>query len=246
MREAGVRNATLLTLACVLLGARAASRPVQTRAVALPPGVVLQRYAAALAALPRPKSISFDYTVEQLGLRNLEQTHRVYRSGLRERDETVVVDGYVLTRPAIRIFNNRTYRYDISSIAPKAATYAFVFAGVVRTNDGYGYVYRTAARAPGSFAVSEIEIDGRTFLPSIVRFKIAGGGAHGSGALQYGRSELYWVVREVRVNARLTDGTTAHERIAWTNYQFPTGLPPSTFDAPHAVATEAPTVPLAP
>lgn len=227
-----------------MLGARNASRSSPASRLPLASNTVLLRYAAALALLPRPKVISFDYTVEQLGLRNLEQTHRVYRSGLRERDETVLVDGYTLTRPAIRIFTNRTYRYDIASVAPAPGAYAFAFAGVVRASGGYGYVYRTAPRAAGSFAVSEVEIDGRTFLPSVVRFRIAGGGARGSGSLRYGRSEGYWVIREAQVNAHVTSGTNAHERILWSNYQYPAALPPSTFQAPRPLATRAPAAPL--
>jgi hypothetical protein len=228
------------------LGARGAPRPLGAHPAPLPGNVVLQRYATALAALALPKAISFDYTVEQLGLRNLEQTHRVYRSGVRERDETVIVDGYTLGRPAIRIFSNRTYRYAVGSIAPALGAYAFDFAGVVRTNGGYGYVYRTEPHAAASFAVSEIEIDGRSFLPSIVRFRIAGDGARGSGSIVYGRSDMYWVVREARVNAHLSDGTAAHERIVWTNYQFPAALPPSTFEAPRPLASIAPATPLTP
>jgi hypothetical protein len=243
LRERRVRIAALALLVCFTLGARSVSPVAPVARVPLASNVVLLRYATALAALPRPKVVSFDYTVEQLGLRNLEQTHRVYRSGLAERDETVLVDGYTLTRPAIRIFTNRTYRYDITSVAPAPSAYTFAFAGVVRASGGYGYVYRTAPRATGSFAVSEVEIDGRTFLPSVVRFKIAGGGARGSGSLHYGRSENYWVIREAQVNAHVTSGTNAHERIVWSNYQYPAELPPSTFQPPRPLATLPPAAP---
>jgi hypothetical protein len=208
---------------------RAASEPVKGGLV---PSAVLERYAASLAALKHPKAVTFDYSVEQLGLRNMEQTHHVYRSGRNERDETLVVDGLQLPRPSVRIIANRTYRYDIGAVAPTPATYSFTYSGIVLDGDDLAYVFRTEPHVPASFAVSEIELDAHTFLPKIVRFKIAGYGARGSGELLYGPSDVYWVVREAKVNAHLTSGTLAHERITWSNYQFPAGLPPSTFEAP--------------
>ena len=239
------RARALCSVALVLAttGARGVPRPTEAPIAALPPSVALARYAFALGLLRKPKALSFEYTVEQLGLRNLEQTHRVYRSGLRERDETLVVDGYTLKRSAVRIFTDRTYRYDVQSVAPTEATYAFAFAGLVRTGDSYGYAFRTEPRALGPFAVSEIVIDGRTFLPAVVRFKIAGAGARGSGVLQYGRSDVYWVIREATVSAHLTNGTTAHERIVWSDYQFHPSLPPSTFHAPRPAASDVPLAP---
>jgi hypothetical protein len=229
-----------------LLAAAGAAPPAGTEA--LLPNAVLARYATSLAKLRRPKAITFDYSVEQLGLRNMEQTHHVYRSGLAERDETLIVDGQPLPLPAVRILANRTYRYDIGAIAPTPATYAFAYAGTVVAGDGFGYVFRTERRAPAAFAVSEIQIDSRTFLPSIVRFKIAGYGARGSGELDYGLSDAYWVVREAQVNAHLTSGALAHERITWSNYQFPPSLPPSTFEAPRPLPAiePAPSVTTAP
>jgi hypothetical protein len=207
---------------------------------ALTPVAILERYEASLAALKRPRVLSFDYSVEQLGLKNMEQTHHVYRSGLSERDETLVVDGFTLPRPAVRIIANRLYRYDIDAVAPTSASYAFQYSGVALDPDGDGssYVFRTKQNAVGAFTVSEIEIDTHTFLPKVVRFKISGDGAHGSGELLYGRAESYWVVRQAQVNAHLTNGALAHERITWSNYQFPIALPPSTFEVPRATTID--------
>ncbi len=181
--------------------------------------------------------------MEQLGLRNIEQTHRVYRSGLSERDETLVVDGYTLRQPAVRILTNRTNRYDIAAVSPKAADYVFTSAGVIRDASGYTYVFRTAPKGTPGFNVNEIEIDGRSFLPSLVRFTIAGDGARGSGQLAYGTSESYWVIRAAAVSVHLSNGSVAHERIEWSAYRFPPSLPASTFEAPRALATAAPLIP---
>jgi hypothetical protein len=238
----------LLGAACfVALAVPGATAPAS---IPLTPVAILERYEASLAALKRPRVLSFDYSVEQLGLKNMEQTHRVYRSGLNERDETLVVDGFALPRPAVRIIANRHYRYDINVVAPTSAAYAFQYSGVALDGDGEGssYVFRTKPSVAGAFTVSEIEIDTRTFLPKVVRFKISGDGAHGSGELTYGAAESYWVVRQAQVNAHLTSGALAHERITWSNYQFPIALPPSTFEVPRAttidpeaLATPAPT-----
>ena len=244
--SAARRAGLLAAAALATLGARDGAAP--TGIGPIESTAVVANYAAALAELRRPKTLSFEYTVEQLGPRNLEQRHRVYRSGLRERDETLVVDGYKLTRPTIRILANRTDRYDVAAIAPKPAGYRFAFVGA-QTNAGRTlYTFATHRREPGAFAVSEVTVDGRTFLPATIRFKIEGANAKGTGELQYGRSEAYWLVHQAQVNVKLPHGATAHERIRWTNYQFPLSLPPATFEAPRvtqsplpALATPAPT-----
>jgi hypothetical protein len=234
--------------AIVLAAAAAARLPAQTPAgpplaLRLAPAVVLARYEQALATLKRPPTLSFEYSVEQLGLNNLEQTHRVYRSGLNERDETLVVDSYTLAQPAVRILANRTNRYDVAAVAPKAADYAFTFAGVKRDASGYAYVFRTVPHATATFAIGEVEIDGRSYLPSRLRFTIEGGGARGSGELLYGRTDAYWVIRSAAVSVHLAGGATARERIEWSAYRFPPSLPDSTFEAPRALATATPLVP---
>lgn len=203
----------------------------------LPARVVLARYARALARLKHPPALAFDYAVEQLGLRNMEQTHRVYRSGRSERDETLIVDGYPLPRPAIRIFANRTYRYDVRGIAPRAPAYRFVSGGSIpRGSSSFDYVFKTFALGSASFIVSEVVIDGSRFLPARIRFKIAGAGARGSGQLTYEAVDGYWVIRQALVDAHLSNGATAHERIAWSDYSFPSSLPASTFTPPRARA----------
>lgn len=225
------------TLALTLLGASGNATPHPRAGSERPPvarasAEVFHAYLAALAAIRRPKALSFDYTVSQLGVHDMEQTHRVYRSGLDERDETLFVDGYTLKAPAVRILRNRTYRYDLTSVAPRPAQYAFAFRGATRTLGTYAYTFRTAPRSARAFEVLEVEIDGRTLLPAVVRFRIAGGKARGVGSLRYGLSDSHWVVREARVTAKIAGGRTARERIAWSNYRFYDALPKSTFDAP--------------
>jgi hypothetical protein len=208
------------------------------------PTVVIERYVAALHKLETPTAQSFDYTVEQLGLQNMEQTHHVYLSGRRERDETTIVDGYTLTRPSVRIIADRNNPYDVAAIAPRPSAYSFLYRGAVVNGAHVLYVFKTVPLAPSGFAVSEVDIDGTHFLPSRIYFKLAGEVARGSGVLAYGPSDRYWVVRDAQINAHLTNGTTAHEHIAWGGYSFPTELPPSTFDTPNTHAVEL-TMPVA-
>lgn len=212
---------------------------------ALPANSVLLRYASALTTVRHPSALSFDYAVEQLGLRNMEQTHRVYRSGRSERDETLIVDGYALRAPSIRIINNRTNRYDIAAVAPRPGAYRFVFSGAIARGSAYVYVFKTIPLGPSVFAVTEVEIDGAHFLPNTIRFKLAGGDARGSGALAYESFGGYWVVRDAVIDAHLTSGATAHEHIAWSDYSFPASLPASTFEAPRARLTDPAIEPVA-
>lgn len=226
-----------LTLWSAAGAAVAEQRP---ESVSLEPSAILARYEASLASLRKPKAITFDYSVSQLGLRNMEQAHHVYRSRHAERDETLIVDGIVLPQPAVRIIANRSDRYDITAIAPTPAAYTFAYTGSRLDGDNIIYVFATERRQPASFAVSEIELSARWFLPTVVHFKIGGNGARGSGTLLYGPADSYWVVRQAQVNAHLTSGAPAHERIVWSNYQFPPALPSSTFEVPRPVAPLVP------
>jgi hypothetical protein len=135
-------------LAIALLGVPCAAPAAPPSAAAdIEPVAILARYEATLATLKRPKAMTFDYSVEQLGLRNMEQTHHVYRSGLAERDETLVVDGFTLPRPSVRIIANRSYRYEITAVAPRQTTYAFVYTGSKFGANGLSYVFHTEPRS---------------------------------------------------------------------------------------------------
>jgi hypothetical protein len=210
-----------LLLAVVVL---AAAQP----AGALPPEVVLVRYVRALETVPVPRTISFQYTVEQLGGRDIEQTHRIFRSGNDERDETLDVDGRKLDPPQIRIFRGRRDRYVLTNIAPRAEAYDFTYVGLHAVGPRLEYVFRTAAKQPGSFAVTEVTIDGTRFLPVAVAFATSQDGTIGSGSITYGPSGKYWVplVASASVNSADRGG---RERIVFGSYDFPPSLPPETF-----------------
>jgi len=194
---------------------------------------VTVRYLAAVAKLKRAKTVSFEYALAQLGLHTMEQTHRVYRSGSNERDETLVIDGVRLKSPAVRIITGRNPHYDIAVVAPRPEAYRFIPVAAPKAPNGqYTYVFKLATRAPRAFAVTAIELDGRTFLPSLVKFTTSANGARGTGMLRYSGVAGYWVVREAVISATLQNGKPARERITWSRYRFPAALPRDTFRVP--------------
>ncbi len=76
------------------------ARPTPPPAVA--PGTILARYAAALAANLTPGVLSFEYTVDQTGARNIEETHRVFRSGSSLRRRCACISGARTATPSSR------------------------------------------------------------------------------------------------------------------------------------------------
>jgi len=201
------------------------------------PDMVLARYAAALAALPSPPAISFEYELEQTGARDLMQTVRVFRSGTNQRDEVLAVDGRALDAPAIRITHGRRDRYAVGVLAPKADDYVFHFAGSVRDGHHADYVFQTSAREPAAFRITAVTIDGISYLPKVISFETD---AHaGSGTITFVRAAAYWVPDVATAHATYAK-LSASERITFSDYRFPTSLPPGTFAQPHAIATSKP------
>jgi len=205
----------------------------------LEPAVVLQRYADALSGLARPASMIFEFSVEQVGLNNLEETHRVYRAGLRERDETLSTDGVALKTPAIRILPNSAYKYDVLTLAPKPADYTFVYGGRRKAAGRTVYAFATAPVNTGAFAVTEVLIDAVHFLPVVISFKTRASNATGNGRVVFEQSGRYWMAREATVSAKV-GAKDARERIVWSKYRFPSTLPASTFVAPRPAPSEPP------
>jgi hypothetical protein len=205
---------------------------------ALPASVVLANYAQALATHKEPRAVSFDYTLEQTGVRALDQRHRVFRSGRDERDEVLVVNGRELVTPEVRIFRQRRDRYAIGALAPNVAAYAFAFAGTQRNGHHLDYIFALTPKAPAAFIVTRVAIDGVTFLPNVIAFRVTGGG---HGAVHYTRSERWWVPLSADASAHV-DGALTTEHLIFSAYRFPVVLPASTFEKPRPL----PTLPAAP
>lgn len=200
--------------------------------------LVLNRYSARLLHEEGPKVLVFSYTVSQAGPRDIEQTHRVYRSGDLVRDETLMVDG--VRQKSIRIARYRN-RYTLDNLAPRMTQYAFLFERATRIGSGIAYTYRAVPLgSPFGFIVDGMTVDGRTFLPLEIRFHAATARMKGTGAIAFAKSGKYWVPTMANVEAKI-NGKPARERITFSAYQFPSSLPKSTFQT--AKPLPAPTLP---
>jgi hypothetical protein len=200
---------------------------------------VLQRYASALAALDTPKTVVYSYTVSQVGPANIEQHHRVYRSGLDVRDETLSVDGMGLRRKIVR-FSHREDRYAPGRFAPHADAYELLFLGTVKDGHHLDYVYEaTPVSRPSGAWIDRVTIDGANFLPRAVHFHSAGLDVQGNGEIEFGPFGKYWMPIVAAAEARVK-GKPASERITWSDYRFPESLPPSTFQPPEPLPNATP------
>lgn len=228
---------SLILGGALVSGASAAPAPKE-----LDSQLVINRYVAALAACAPPKNVAFTYSVSQAGIHNLEQTHRIFRGGNRQRDETIAVDGDPLKIKLIRMVK-RTDRYAIAKIAPRTGAYALLFLGTHKNGRALDYVYSAAPLASPAFKVTELTIGGADYMPVLIRFEMragAGGKIHASGTIAYQKIGRYCVPQLATVSA-VIDGKPTRERITWSAYSFPAALPSSTFYQPKPLAV--PTLP---
>ncbi len=224
----------IATLAALVLTAH----PVPSPSIA-PPNDMLVRYAHALRTYHAPRVTSFSYAVEQDGLHGFDQVHRIYRSGLLERDETLAVDGKMLAHPVVRISRGRRDRYTIAALAPLTERYAFVYAGSVAVGRHRAFRYFTYPKVRQTFTITSVLVDGVHALPLSLDFTVNQSGFLASGSVEFATMERYWVPMVTTVEAHRAHETT-REHINWFSYRFPGALPPSTFSGPHPVATTKP------
>jgi hypothetical protein len=225
-----LRCAVCASAFAVLLGATAPELDSQ---------YVLQRYAAAITLVTSPKVVVYSYTVSQFGPSNIEQHHRIYRSGLDVRDETLSVDGIPLSRKIVR-FSRHAERYSVERFAPRSDAYELLFLGTAKDGHHLDYVYEATPLTRGSIVwIDRVTIDGLNFLPRAVHFHSSGVDATGSGDIEFAPFGRYWmpVVADAQAHVK---GRLARERIVWTDYRFPQSLPPSTFQPPQPLFTPTP------
>jgi len=212
-------------------------RPRATAPPAVAPGTTLARYAAALAVVRTPPVLSFEYSIDQAGARDIQQTHRVFRSGTSERNELLSVDGKKLVPPSIHIFLGHRNRYAIEALAPRPEAYRFRYVGTVRDARHVDAVFATTPLSSSAATVRQVTIDGVTFLPVAIRFvtKLHGG----SGTVTFGRVQKYWVATAASARATYAKHA-AVEHITFYRYRFPTSLAPSTFSTPRPLPSFRP------
>lgn len=206
-----------------------------------PPGHsrVVSNYAAALAGVRIPAAYTFEYSFEHHGERPQARHDRVYRQGERERDEIMSVNGQRLLSPQIRVFSGRRDRYAIARIAPNPDAYAFTYAGVQKNGRHLDYIFDAVARVPSNYTVTQVTIDGETFLPRKVTFRTQSGTTVGTGAVTYGKAEHYWMPLSASARAEV-GGKLQTERILWGHYRFYASLPRSTFAQPRPLPSAGP------
>jgi hypothetical protein len=201
---------------------------------------VLERYALAIAAVTTPKVVVYSYTVSQVGPTNIEQHHRIYRSGTEVRDETLSVDGIPLSRKIVR-FSRHQDRYTVERFAPRTDAYELLFAGTAKDGRHLDYVYEaTPLSKPSGAWIDRVTIDGVNFLPRVVHFHSSGLDVEGSAEIEFGPFGKYWMPSMAAAQARVK-GKPARERISWSDYRFPQSLPPSTFQPPEPLPQATPT-----
>ncbi|MBV9718955.1 MAG: hypothetical protein JOZ77_06530 [Candidatus Eremiobacteraeota bacterium] len=201
---------------------------------------VLQRYALALASLALPKAVIFSYTISQAGPSNIEQRHRIYRSGTAVRDETLSIDGIQLGRKIVR-FTHRPDRYTVERFAPRTDAYELLFLGSIKDGHHADYVFEaTPLNRSSSAWIDRVTIDGVKFLPRAVHFHSSGFGASGTGDIEFAPLGRYWMPIVSDAQARVR-GKPARERIIWSDYRFPDSLPRSTFQPPEPLPQPTPT-----
>lgn len=198
--------------------------------------VVLERYASALANVVEPKATIFTYSVSQAGPTDIEQRHRIYRSGIDVRDETLDVNGVPLRHKIVRI-GQRPDVYSVRALAPHADNYELLFLDAIRDGAHLDYVYEAVplSRTTAGFTVDRLTVDGRTFLPRAIDFHSGGLSASGTGRIEFGAFGPYWMPIAASVSA-IVDGSPARERIVFADYRFPGALPRSTFLGPKTLS----------
>jgi hypothetical protein len=191
--------------------------------------VVLQNYARALGKVRTPAFAIFSYAVSQAGPTDIEQRHRIYRSASSVRDETISIDGARPKGAAVTI-GKRDDRYALGRLAPRPGAYELLFVRATTTGARTDYLFDAIpyAKAPAGFTVTQVTIDGTTFLPRAIAFRTTSLTARGDGEVRFAPFGPYWMPVLATVAASV-GGRPARERIAFGEYRFPTSLPPSTF-----------------
>jgi hypothetical protein len=207
-----------------------------------PPALVLAKYEEALDLVPSPKNVRFEYSIEQAGPHDLSETHRVYRSGLTERDEILSVGGQSLPKPSIRIIRDRVNHYNVGRLAPRVREYVFSYIGEHHDGARVDYVFSTVPRGEATtsaFRVTGITIDGIHYLPRAISYATGTEEIRGKGTFTFWPQEEYWVIQQATAQATI-GGKLARERLSFHNYDFPNSLPASTFVEPRTGQNAAP------
>jgi len=203
--------------------------PLGTGSVATRP---LDRYRAALAALPPLKDMVFQYSESRTGpTRTLVELHRVYRRvDGAERNETIAVNGEIVV-PAIVHYSTRPdWPYDVRAFAVSSDDYDLLPIGPKLVNGKRAYGISAVRTTTGDFSVTGIFLDETSWLPLRETFAVTGSGCTGTGSIDFARGGGTWLPTSTQVSCTVgTGGATFKESIAFSSFTFPPSLPSDIF-----------------
>ncbi|HEY7994542.1 MAG TPA: hypothetical protein VID24_10040 [Candidatus Eremiobacteraceae bacterium] len=194
----------------------------------------IERYRAALAALPPLKDMVFQYSESRTGpTRTLVELHRVYRRvDGAERNETIAVNGATVV-PAIVHYSTRpVWPYDVRAFAVSSDEYDLMPIGPRLVNGKRAYGVSAVRTTTGDFSVTAVFLDETAWLPLRETYSVTGSGCTGTGSIDFGRAGGTWLPTATQVSCTVGDGgATFKESIAFSGYTFPPSLPPDIFGA---------------
>jgi hypothetical protein len=209
------------------LHSTAPNKPNNTGA-AVDVNAILSRYRTNLNGYRTPTTLSFTYTIDEVGQHQLSQTHLLYRDGAMVRDEIIAI-GSSSIKPRVHIYRSKAHHYAVEAVAPRLSNYHFRYVGQREEAGRVFYHFATSPVGPKtSFTVSDIEIDGQSFLPAVIDFRARSGTVTGDGNLHYNEFDGAWLIEEASANGRTTHGGL-REHLVFRDYHVLTSLPLATF-----------------
>jgi hypothetical protein len=191
---------------------------------------LLERYRAAIAALPKPANMVFMYTEMRADpQRIVTSAHRVYRNEAGEqRNDTVEVNGIPVRPPRTQTYQRAQWPYYADAFAVSPADYDARFTGVA-TIDGrrtQSYAVKRLTSAP--FSITELDLDPASALPVRERFIAATRDCDARGSIDFAPSGSYWLPTNVSVECSLSGASASagyKNTIRFADYRFPVTIP---------------------
>lgn len=221
-----------MLIATVAAHAVADETPLPSSSSSSGPLQPIDRYRAALTALPELKDMVFQYTESRTGpVRTIVELHRVYRrADGAERNETIAVNGETVVPAIVRFATKPEWPYDVRAFAVTADDYEVVPTGPKLIDGKRAYGLSAVRTSTGDFAITSLDLDEKTWLPVRETYDVTGGDCTGVGSIEFGRIAGHWLPLSTQVSCTVgTGGATFKESIAFAGYSFPPTLPADIF-----------------
>jgi hypothetical protein len=211
--------------------------PHAMAASSAPADVALAAYRAAIASVPDPGDMIFQYTESRTGpARAIDEVHRVYRGADGdERNEMISVDGSPVVPAIVRFSTRPTWPYDVRRFEVDEADYNVLALGYQTVAGKRAIAYSTVRTTTGDFSITALYLDPVRAMPVRETFAVAGGGCSGSGIIDFGFVDGRWLPTDVSANCSdAPGGASFKETIKFTQFVFPPSLPADVFQEPGA------------